>query len=157
MKKVFLLILILLTFQLVEADLQETLELEKNNLENLIPARKAGIALPIIFEVVTDEESLLVMIDDDGKISFPSNINPDLVIGGKEVNLAKFLGIESKQDLIETLNLISIEAITFKGKVAVEVGENLLDIEIMKEKSFSQRFIGFFVKPVVKITGFFIK
>lgn len=160
MKKTFLLIIFFLILFLVpvaEANLQETLDLERNNLENLIPAERIGIALPIIFELKTIEgEDLFVRVDDDGRIFLLNNANPDLVVIGKKENLEKFLEITKEKELIENLNQISIEAVSFKGKVAVAIAENFLNVDLMQKKSFSQRFISLFIKPVIKVTGFFV-
>jgi len=151
-------LILLISMSFVDAGLKEKTEVAKGNIEELIPSESVSIALPLTFKVMTNEgEKFFIYVNKEGEGSFLDNADYDLVIEGKEEDLERFLDVNEEENFIKNLESISVESNSFKGHVAVETAESILGVKISKNKSFSQKLIGFFIRPLVKITGYFVK
>jgi len=145
------------TILLKEMNLKEVLEYKTEDIEREMPLSIIKISLPLILNVeLENNETFCIIINKIGKISILGPCNyPDIIIKSDEEKLKNLFLTETNQELIDKITQITIEPVTFRGKLITQIIENYFDIKIVKNKSTSQKLIAIVTVPIVGIINVF--
>jgi len=140
---------------LKQMSLRELLEYKSDVMMDLIPVDMIKIALPLKINIKSDED-FSVVITEEGKVHVFNLIeNTDVIISGTEQELKNLFLIETNDQLMDKIEETNFEAVTFKGKLTMQIMEDYLGIKIVKNKSISQKVMSVITKPAVGIVKIF--
>tara|TARA_Y100000034_G_scaffold129323_1_gene185561 strand:- start:1045 stop:1515 length:471 start_codon:yes stop_codon:yes gene_type:complete len=156
MKKIFLTILAL--FFLVTIVNAQSLDntLEKiTDLEFDVSSYKVALPLAVTLESINTNEVKTIALEKSGKI-IESAKKSDITIKTTLENIESIEDIDSIETLKEFIQSSDITTSSLKGNFLISFAEKQLDIEILKNKSFSQKISSFFGSIIFKIKDIFI-
>ena len=142
---------------LQEMSLREVLDYKLEDIEKNMPFNIIKISLPLIMNFELEgNENFCVIINKIGKVHVLDPCNyPDIVVIGEEEELKDLFLTETNQELIDKITQLTIEPVTFRGKLITQITENYFDIKIVKKKSTSQKLIAIVTVPIVGIIKIF--
>ena len=143
---------------LEQMNLKEIINYKSDIMTDLMPVDIIKIALPLKINTnLQDNEDFSVVIMKDGEVRvFKLIENTDVIISGSEQELKNLFLIETYDQLINKIEETNFEAITFKGKLIMQIMEDYLGIKIVKDKSTSQKLMGVVTKPTIGIAKWFV-
>ncbi len=153
--KSLILILLIITFSInVNASLRDSVNEMINSDEFIV------IKIPDIIgqftakiEVTDTNEVFYLSIEKEGKFStlvIKDEGKEDVILRGTEDNLFNLLNSD-EETLKSNIELVEIEPITFKGRMAVEFAEQNLNVKIVKKKKLGDKLARITIFPVVKL------
>ena len=158
MKKLVSFLLVLLLFStIVSASLKEDIESAASLLQKADIYReytsKYSQALPLSGKIyLTDkQESVYILINKEGVISFEDRGKYDIIIQGKEADILALTSIKDINEIPEKSKPLVFGSQTFKGNAALVAVEKYLNIKLNKMSSFSQSLKRFLVRPFVSL------
>ncbi|MEK6907334.1 MAG: hypothetical protein AABW45_02305 [Nanoarchaeota archaeon] len=139
-----LILFLLLTLPLVDATVKEELQPKLNELEQFNLAKyKAFLPLTVKVNSLDKNESFLVKLNKDGKISFADEGKVDIVIQGNEKNLINVLNSDENN-----FNNINVYGTSFKGKISLIIAEKITKTKFNKNKTVGDKILGAVIYPV---------
>lgn len=137
--------------------LRELLEYKSDIITKLMPFDIIKIALPLRINIdLYDNEDFTIILYKEGQIfTFDKIENMDVIIHGDEQELKNLFLIETNDQLLNKLEETNFEAVTFKGKLIMQIMEDYFGVKIVKEKSNGQKVMSIVTKPTIKIFKMF--
>ena len=142
-----MLILLVISLPLVGAEIKEELEPKINELNKDNNLAKYKIFLPLTIKISSEKEEFSVKINKDGNVAFADENKIDITIRGKEDDLTKILNSD-ENDLEDYIKNINVYGVSFKGKVAVIIGEKIFKTKFNKNKALNDKILGAVVYPL---------
>jgi hypothetical protein len=142
---------------LEKMSLRELLEYKSDIMTRLIPLDIIKIALPLRINInLYDNEDFTTIISKEGQVVVFDKIeNTDVIIHGNEQELKELFLIETNDQLLNKIEETNFEAVTFKGKLTMQIMEDYLGVKVVNNKSVSQKVMGVVTKPTVSIFKMF--
>jgi len=114
------------------------------------------MALPLKINIdLYDNKDFSVVISKERVRVFNKIENTDVIIHGTEQELKNLFLIETNNQLTNKIEETNFEAVTFKGKLIMQIMEDYLGVKIVRNKSTSQKIMGVFTKPTISIFKMF--
>ena len=142
---------------LEQMSLRELLEYKSEIITRLMPVDIIKIALPLRINIeLYDGEGFTILINKGGNVNvFDKTEDTDVIIHGNEQELKNLFLIETEDQLVNKIEETNFEAVTFKGKLIMQIMEDYLGVEIVKYKSVTQRIMGVITKPIIGVVKWF--
>jgi len=143
---------------LEQMSLRELLEYKSDIMTNLMPVNIIKITLPLRINIdLYDNEDFTTVISKEGKVRVFNKIeNTDVIIHGNEQELKDLFLIETNDQLLNKIEETNFEAVTFKGKLIMQIMEDYLGVKVVKNKSTSQKIMSVVTKPTIGIAKWFM-
>lgn len=143
----FFIIFLLILMPLANASVKDNLEPKLTNLGENFNLAKYKIVLPLNVKIISldTNEEFIVSLTKEGKIEFTDKIKVDITIQSNEKDLIKL--IDSK-NFKEEINNINVYGNSLKGKIAVLIAEKISKSKFNKNKSLSDKILGYVVYPI---------
>jgi hypothetical protein len=146
-KKIILILITLLVISSVTASMKENLQQEITTTDTSALTR-VKFLLPLQLKLISTEtnEVVFIKINKNTQVEFLQELKKqDLEIKATEQTLLTLLTSPDVDESI--LNEMEVSASSFKGRLMINFIEDLFDVEIEKEKDFSDRAVGLMIKP----------
>ena len=154
MKKYILLFLVLLILNVNAHELPNATvqELINSNPELISLPEGTEKALPLAIQIndIENNESFILTFEKDGSTIIKDSGSKDLIMNMDKNSLHDIL---DGKDIFseEMLKKLNVKAISMKGKLAIGIIEEALDVKIIQNHGFIQKIISFFAKIIYKI------